>query len=776
MVKLPSQLFLICLLSGTCLASEQALSLHFDFERGGLSFQTDDRGFIEISSPDLVFHEPAGHPDLPASPLRVALPPGTRATGVRLVDAEYEELSERGVVAPAPILVFGGGDLPADPDPAAYSQTGFIPDTGIRLMSSGTLLGFSMAYLEVSPVRWDPGTGEMEVLRSLDFEIDLSPAPGSIAPITRSIRSENGLAEMVRSIVCNPGDVMSSGSIPVEPWSLEYGEYVIITPSAFSSSFQVLADWKTRKGIPATVWTREQIEIQYPCWDVQQSIRAFLTDCRDEGVVYVLLAGDHDMLPGRYVEGFDDELILSDLYFADNDDAVPGEDLWDLDGDHVWGEPEDSIDAHPDFWVGRASVNSVEEADIFVEKVLLYEHVIELPCSNGFFEDSPPEERIGFTTGYLDAGGTNPGSEYAEQVSALVPGSWEQEKCYEDSNSTAMTIEMLNAAPHHVFHANHGAPTMMYTAYGDLFTVDQILQLQNVSASGHPAIWNSIACSIGRFDTLTCCADAWLNAPSGGGFCRMNSGPSFASTGTEIIRQFYVEYFVNGIAVLGAAHGISLDFFQGSYLPSTKRYNLFGDPEVTMWMDEGPGMSVSCPDTIIGNTGVDVWVAGPGGPVGGARVCLQKGDWKTGDIYVTGTTDAFGHANLWVEPESTGEMLLTVWSAGFVPFLGSICVAGTGIEEGQRPPVLSDLGACPSPAGSTTSLSFSLDCPGYVALNVYDLAGRRVATVAEGEFPAGESSVQWNLSGADGPVSSGIYFAVASTGSGRLSASLVVLR
>jgi len=53
-----------------------------------------------------------------------------------------------------------------------------------------------------------------------------------------------------------------------------------------------------------------------------------------------------------------------------------------------------------------------------------------------------------------------------------------------------------------------------------------------------------------------------------------------------------------------------------------------------------------------------------------------------------------------------------------------------------------------------TAVRFSLPVRGYLSLRVFDLLGREIATLAEGEFEAGEHLVRWNASG----YASGIYF------------------
>jgi len=60
----------------------------------------------------------------------------------------------------------------------------------------------------------------------------------------------------------------------------------------------------------------------------------------------------------------------------------------------------------------------------------------------------------------------------------------------------------------------------------------------------------------------------------------------------------------------------------------------------------------------------------------------------------------------------------------------------------------------PNPFNATTNISFSLVEAGNVSLNVYDITGRLVVTLVDGQMDAGQHVVVWDASS----VSSGVYF------------------
>lgn len=119
-----------------------------------------------------------------------------------------------------------------------------------------------------------------------------------------------------------------------------------------------------------------------------------------------------------------------------------------------------------------------------------------------------------------------------------------------------------------------------------------------------------------------------------------------------------------------------------------------------------------------------------------------------------------------VAPDSLGEFLWFGRSGGAVPggaFAGSL--DEIRISRIARPlsrppaPIAPQLRlvVAPNPAAGSTVVSFSLLRPGRARLEVFDLAGRRIATLYEGELPAGSHTRRWNGGAASGTVRGGVY-------------------
>lgn len=83
----------------------------------------------------------------------------------------------------------------------------------------------------------------------------------------------------------------------------------------------------------------------------------------------------------------------------------------------------------------------------------------------------------------------------------------------------------------------------------------------------------------------------------------------------------------------------------------------------------------------------------------------------------------------------------------------------------------------PNPFAHSTELRFELRSSSRVALSVYDVTGRMIATIANGSYGAGPHAVSWNgLDGSGRRVPSGVYFARLQADTFHRTQRLVLLR
>ncbi len=100
----------------------------------------------------------------------------------------------------------------------------------------------------------------------------------------------------------------------------------------------------------------------------------------------------------------------------------------------------------------------------------------------------------------------------------------------------------------------------------------------------------------------------------------------------------------------------------------------------------------------------------------------------------------------------------------------------TGIADGDVSTV-TGLGVSPNPFMDVATISFSLDNGGPVSIEIFDMSGRLVTTLAEGSsFASGGHSVTWNGTASGAPVPGGVYICRMTSQGSTQSARMVLAR
>jgi hypothetical protein len=107
--------------------------------------------------------------------------------------------------------------------------------------------------------------------------------------------------------------------------------------------------------------------------------------------------------------------------------------------------------------------------------------------------------------------------------------------------------------------------------------------------------------------------------------------------------------------------------------------------------------------------------------------------------------------------------------------LVQVSATGTTPDAAQRRMTLAQ--NYPNPFNPNTQIEFNLPEAGYVDISVYDLAGRHVATLRQGNFDSGKHVVNWNGKTDDGvAAASGHYRYVLRTAQGQLARGMTLLK
>jgi hypothetical protein len=83
----------------------------------------------------------------------------------------------------------------------------------------------------------------------------------------------------------------------------------------------------------------------------------------------------------------------------------------------------------------------------------------------------------------------------------------------------------------------------------------------------------------------------------------------------------------------------------------------------------------------------------------------------------------------------------------------------------------------PNPFNPTTQIKYDLPEDALVTINIYDLMGRIVKNLVNGQKNAGYNSIQWNATNDKGaPVSAGLYLCTIHAGEFRQTKKMVLLK
>lgn len=112
-----------------------------------------------------------------------------------------------------------------------------------------------------------------------------------------------------------------------------------------------------------------------------------------------------------------------------------------------------------------------------------------------------------------------------------------------------------------------------------------------------------------------------------------------------------------------------------------------------------------------------------------------------------------------------------------VPAQGSTSLSIEPTEDPLDGALMALSQSYPNPSAAGTTFRFMLASAGETRLSIYDLAGRLVRKLHDGEAPAGESLEEWDLRNEAGrKVAPGVYFARLEHGGQSVSRKLVVIR
>ena len=383
--------------------------------------------------------------------------------------------------------------------------------------------------------------------------------------------------------------------------------YLLVTNEELAPAFQSLVDRRTSQGFPGKLVTVESIYANYQGVDAQEKIKNCVKEnYLNHGTLYVALGGDDVIVPVRYCHPTDDNSIV-DLYYSDMDGGS-----WDLDGNGLYGELQDvnEVELTPEVHLGRIPVRTFEDAEVYVNKVVIYEtappddFANSMLCFNADrrhvrqysgnarpddFRDHDPVAAVELTMKRMYFNLIQP---YWQAVPFHflfdTNSSWDVEKCGDHGFSRDRLVEHLNRGYHFLLYVGHAGPTHWSMGSGVGFGAEHAMNLTNYD---RPSVIFSHGCGPAGFDRAEpCLSEAFLRNPNGGAvvFFAYIRSPGHKTHLDRLI----TEIFKYGHTVLGEAISNCLTFLAPTRVGNAGAvyehyaFTLHGDPCIQLLGEE----------------------------------------------------------------------------------------------------------------------------------------------------------------------------------------------
>lgn len=460
--------------------------------------------------------------------------------------------------------------------------------------------------------------------------------------------------------------------------------YLIITSSGLASSFQPLADWKTRKGVPARIISIETIQSSYSGADLAAKIKNCIYEyVFYHGVEFVLLGGDESIIPVYYcyciVNGEDPPndpnwTLPADIYYS----GLEGIDItnWNSDGDGEPCEPSgDGVDMYPDVIITRAAVRTPAHARAFAEKSINYE-------ANPPLSDFAKKLIVSGVLLWDPVGEISDAEAKSDiLISDFIAPYWSPTivRLFDTTPGIDLSAALLKAYMDlgfgHMHIATHGGNTSWSVESGSSYNSGDAAGQTNFSTQGVIA---TIACNSNGFDQEDdpCLSEALIRNSHGGAVGFFGSsrygwgyGGGTAEHGASFLYddEFYRRLLSDGVYQFGrlstetkiSRMPAAVDYGATRWLQFT--INPQGDPELGVLTEDPVFITATHEATIDAGSNFIVTTS-----PSGKKVCCWM---ESADYYQIGISPF-----TFTAPSEEGTILVTASARNSVPYLGSITV------------------------------------------------------------------------------------------------------
>lgn len=753
--------------------------------------------------------EKEGKPQLPFKIINLLLPENKEIDKITC-EVESHKLPGEFLIYPAQRKEKTDGVLTEESfifDSLIYFSENPYPEEPFEIINQGILGGNSILSLALYPLKYFPDSHNLTLHNNFKLTIFLKDAPSVNHKLNSTVNSGFYQAFLSDKLY-NSDEFLYPSQYKSE--STEPPIYLLITSEELKSSFYPLIEWKTKKGLRGAIVTLDSIESCQSGIDTQEKIRNFLIQAYPEGILWVLLGGDREIIPFRYAYHANTSssipitnLQLCDLYYADLD----GE--WDKDGDGIYGEPvDDSPDLYPELFIGRTPVKTKEEAEIFVQKIINYE---KNPGADDYsfikkaLWISSDQLRDWETVGQHTLVSQEVDQSFYQDLQTLVespsgnaenPISPTGSKCIETLNQGWGIIGVLAHGKSNGFVASSNLLNQWPKTFvlSDSGIEDGNGHLNNLNDGNRLGLLYPISCNQTALDVETepalgtppCIGKSFLTSKDKGTVAFLGySRWGWVSTSYKLASEFMKNLFKPEYRHhLGVAEAFSKTAYP-AYRDLNYGHNLLGDPEMQIWTDIPCSLQVNFPpEKIISDSIMSIEVKSKQIPLPEAKVTLSHKD----TLFFVGLTDIDGKLEIYLSDIRAGELSLTVTKHNFLPFESIIKLNKTSELKEDEEETLNlnfTLGQnYPNPFNPTATIPFTVPgsqfivhSPIHTTLVIYNILGQKVKTLVDEEKQPGIHQAIWDGKDEYGnEVSSGIYFYQLKTGEYKETKKMSLVR
>ncbi len=550
-----------------------------------------DASFLQIRMAGTVHSPEVGLPDLPVWRDLLQLPPAGRVEVVEVKASPRRiRLTERyGRLPVVPVQ-------PSHPkhgvrpqqwhyDKARYRQDRWLGDSLVKIAPAGVLRGKRLALLTVSPFRYNPVRGELQLFSEVEITLRIT---GTGTKGASTALAAPAFEALDRLFLNASSSQTEASSVPLAP-----ERYLILTLHEYAHALGDFVRWKRRQGFRVEMIFRGDSAVGSTADSLKDYLRSLYLSATAQNPApsYLLIVGDTPQIPPSANPG-----RVTDLYYA------------------TYDGPDDYL---PDLYYGRLPARDTTELLAMLDKLLEYEQYR--------FPDPSYLRRAVLVAGIDGTYGARWGN---GQINYAFCHYINEDHGYDPSvypypvsgNSDAQIIEDISNGVSFVNYTGHG----LSNGWKDpSFTLSDIPGLQNIHR--YPLVLTN-GCETAAFGVDECFGEAMVRAAGKGAVAYIGcsddsywdedyywavgvgpivADPTYEESSLGMYDRLYhdhqeppEEWYVSASQMIFAGN---LSVMKGN--PSRAEYywqiyHLFGDPSMLPWLAVPDTMEVWIPATL----------------------------------------------------------------------------------------------------------------------------------------------------------------------------------